>query len=307
MTLKKKQMQCLLLSLVLVCSCFSTFVPKSYVKASSIKAPMYGITCNQITTSNLNQVLLSIQKMSVKPTVRVVLDPSKKALYYRPILKKLHIYAFVMICPCDSSYFSQYPTVKAYQSRYKECVKAFARYVDIWEVGNEVNGEGWLGGTKQSIADRVYSAYNYLHRKGYKTELTPYMFAQGDQFMTMEAWLNRYIPLDMKKGINYVLVSYYDCDNQGKHENWSKMFRNLYKMFPNASLGFGECGYATPHKANSDFDKQMDRYYKMKKYNKRYVGGYFWWYYQEDCVPYSGNTRWKRLNQDIVWMFYHLK
>ncbi|WP_315601972.1 hypothetical protein, partial [Treponema socranskii] len=206
-------------------------------------------------------------------------------------------------CPCDSEDMKRYKTVKAYTARFADCALHLAPYVDIWEVGNEINGEGWLGGTNALNAQKVYAAWAYLHSRGYKTALTAYMFKPGDQSMTMEAWLAKYVPADMKAALDYVLVSYYDEDNDGEHEDWNTVFENLYRLFPDSLLAFGECGFASPHKAGNDFNKQADAYYLMPPYNDRYVGGYFWWYWQEDCVPHQNNPRWQKMYDD----FYRMK
>jgi len=267
---------------------------------------VYGITLDNVTAHNVDASVAAIRKMSVKPTVRVVLDPDRTAKSYAPSLLKLHKVAYIMLCPCDSSFMKNYPTVKAYHERFAECTKFLAKYVDIWEVGNEVNGEGWLGGTSETISARIYDAYKYIDSKGYKTELTPYSFKPGDQSMTMEAWLGKYIPGDMKKGLDYVMISYYDDDNDGLHDQWKTTFYNLHNMFPKAKLGFGECGFSKPHKAGKEFNKQVAAYYKMERYNSSYVGGYFWWYWQEDCVPAAGNSRWSRINQACSYMSKNL-
>jgi len=31
------------------------------------------------------------------------------------------------------------------------------------------------------------------------------------------------------------------------------------------------------------------RYYQMPKYHERFVGGYFWWNWVKDCIPYKDN------------------
>ena len=39
----------------------------------------------------------------------------------------------------------------------------------------------------------------------------------------------------------------------------------------------------------------MKRYYKMNITTPGYIGGYFWWYYKKDCVPYT-KPLWNVLN-----------
>ena len=266
-------------------------------------APLYGITLDALSSSSIDAVTDAVRALPVKPAARVVIDADTKPADFIPLLSRLHEVAYIMLCPCDSEDMKRYKTVKAYTARFADCALHLAPYVDIWEVGNEINGEGWLGGTNALNAQKVYAAWIYLHSRGYKTALTAYMFKPGDQSMTMEAWLAKYIPADMKAALDYVLVSYYDEDNDGEHEDWNTVFENLYRLFPNSLLAFGECGFASPHKAGNDFNKQADAYYLMPPYNDRYVGGYFWWYWQEDCVPHQNNPRWQKMYDN----FYRMK
>jgi hypothetical protein len=42
----------------------------------------------------------------------------------------------------------------------------------------------------------------------------------------------------------------------------------------------------------------LTRYYTMKIDQPNYVGGYFWWYYREDMVPWT-EPLWNTLNAAI--------
>ena len=46
----------------------------------------------------------------------------------------------------------------------------------------------------------------------------------------MENWLKKYIPADMKDGLDYVFVSYYEDDNDGFQPEWEDIFKNLEKI-----------------------------------------------------------------------------
>ena len=37
----------------------------------------------------------------------------------------------------------------------------------------------------------------------------------------------------------------------------------------------------------------FQHYYAMPRYTPRYVGGYFWWYWAHDGVPYKDNPLWE--------------
>ena len=108
--------------------------------ATTIKAPIYGVTLDDL--SNLNAIITSLTKLPHKPMVRVVFDPGTSAAEYYPALVKLHAVAYVMGEIMDSYYF---PTdINTYTARTKELVYALNGTVDVWEIANEINGE-WLG------------------------------------------------------------------------------------------------------------------------------------------------------------------
>ena len=280
----------------------SVLVHSAAQKRQKVPAPLYGITLDALSFSSIDAVTEAIRALPVKPTARVVIDADTSPSDFIPLLSRLHDVAYIMLCPCDSEDMKRYKTVEAYTSRFADCVRYLAPHVDIWEIGNEINGEGWLGGTHAFNARKAYAAWAYLNGRGFATARTAYMFKPGDQSMTMEAWLTTYVPADMKAAIDYVLISYYDEDNDGEHDDWNAVFENLYTLFPHSLFGFGECGFASPHRAGNAFNKQAAAYYLMAPYNDRYVGGYFWWYWQEDCVPHKNNPRWQTMYDNFCRM-----
>lgn len=273
-----------------------------HAQTPKIHPPLYGITLDAVSASSINKIIDAVKALPVKPTARVVIDAGSKPEDFAPLLAQLHEVSYILLCPCDSFDMKLYKTVESYTERFADCIAHLAPYTDIWEAGNEINGEGWLGGTDELTGRKAYAAWKYVHERGFNAALTAYMFKPGSQSMTMEEWLEKFIPSDMKNALDYVLVSYYDGDNGGLHEDWNDMFSKLYRMFPNSLLGFGECGFANPHSIGRSFNAQADAYYRMKPYNDRYIGGYFWWYWQEDCVPHKKNPRWQKIADNFLWM-----
>ncbi len=277
--------------------------------SGGIPYPIHGVTVDDAWegTTTQAQIVAALQAFSVKPTVRIVMDKGYPPSHYVSLFQAIHNVAYVMASPCDSYYMLSYTSVADYKKRFSDSVAALGPYVDLWEIANEINGEGpnagekdaWMGhgpAALQFNADKMYAAYTYIHGLGLKTVLTPYEFKPGDQSITMEAWMQKYVPADMKAGIDYVLVSYYEEDNDGYQPQWFSVFQNLQSIFPSSKLGIGECG-------NVAEDAPIDmvhHYYQMPKYVPNYVGGYFWWNFAEDCVPYSGNNVWSALNEDMI-------
>jgi hypothetical protein len=264
-------------------------------KMLPFKQPMiYGVTLNDVTAVSISTVIDALDAMDPKPTVRIVMRPELSARKYKNILKSIHGHAYIMLCPCDSSYLKHYKSSGKYVARFRQCVASLSPYVDIWETGNEINGEGWTGLSKKEAAKYMYSAWKYLYSKGMTTELTPYEFSHGDQSIDMIPWLKKYVPQQMRDHIDHVLMSYYDDDNKNGHDDWQSTFDQLAALFPNSRIGFGEvrsyCGFSKPHAYDEtilSFKNQVRSYYGLKPFNDQYEGGYFWWYWQEDCLPYG--------------------
>jgi len=265
--------------------------------------PIYGITVSDSWSGEdtLQQIVNAIEAMSVKPTVRMVMSQKIAPEDYVWIFKKIHAVAYVVAQPVDSYYMNRYKSVDAYLQRFKESYEHLSPYVDMWEIGNEINGEGWIGDDRQFNADKMYAAYKFIEEKNAKTLLVSYEVAPGDQEMSMMDWLQRYVPEDMKKGLDYMTVSYYEDDHHGFQPDWKSMFETLQTMFPNSILAIGECG----HRGTTEGKVAMVKhYYNMPKYVKNYRGGYFWWYWARDCVPHENNPVWEAINtamKEINW------
>jgi hypothetical protein len=265
--------------------------------------PIYGITVSDGWSGDdtLQQIIKAISAMSVKPTVRVVMSDKIAPEDYVKIFKEIHAVAYILAEPVDSYYMRHYKTVDEYLQRFKDSYEYLYPYVDMWEIANEINGEGWLGGSRQFNADKMYAAYKFIKDKNSKTFLTGYEVAPGDQEMSMLDWLQKYVPEDMKKGLDYMTVSYYEDDHHGFQPDWESVFDSLQAMFPNSLLAIGECG----HRGTTEEKIAMVKhYYNMPKYVENYMGGYFWWYWLNDCVPYENNPVWEAINtamKEINW------
>jgi len=240
---------------------------------------LHGLTLDDI--SGLNDIVASVASLPKKATVRIVFDENVAPTYYKDAVTQIREKAFVMGELLDSQFVKDY-TLDQYKTRTAEYLSALN--LDIWEVGNEINGE-WLG---SGAIDKAAAAFDAVKARGGKTALTLYYnagcyaTAQNEMF----TWAQARVPERMKQGLDYVLVSYYedDCENQKlSTAQWQTVFTKLHTMFPNSKLGVGECGT----KYSDRKAEYMGRYYSMKLAVPNYVGGYFWWYGRQDLVPKS--------------------
>lgn len=249
---------------------------------------IYGVTIDSI--DNLAETVSSLKSMSAKPTVRIVFDENKDASYYMDAVSQIHAVSFVMGELLDSYYVKNYSTA-AYGARTSEYLNMLGSNVDIWEIGNEINGE-WLGDTMTVVA-KMKSTYDLVKAKGKAAALTLY-YNEGcwqNKSNEMFTWTQNNVPANMKQDLDYVWVSYYEDDCNNLQPVWPQVFEKLATMFPNSKIGFGEVGtkYADRKAA------YINRYYRMKINHPNYVGGYFWWYFRQDMVPFT-KPLWSVLN-----------
>ncbi len=259
---------------------------------SQTNIKMYGITIEGI--DNLQNIVASIGNHKNRMTTRIVFNEWIPASEYMIAVTKLNIVSDIMGELLDSYYVKDY-SVAQYKTRTDEYMNVLGSKVDIWEIGNEVNGE-WLGPT-----DTVLAKINYAYHKSkalkYKSALTLYYNKdcwerpQNEMFR----WVNENVSSDMRSGLDYVFVSYYEDDCNNLQPDWQVVFDSLYVLFPNSKLGIGECGTTIANKK----EKYINKYYKMNITTQNYIGGYFWWYYRQDCVPWRTKPLWGVLEYAI--------
>lgn len=254
---------------------------------------IFGVTVDSV--SNLNEVIISLQNLSQKPTARIVFDEGVSATSYKNAVQKIHQVAFIMGEILDSYYVKDF-TLEQYLDRTKQYYEMLSDDVDIWEVGNEINGE-WLGDPDQ-VSQKMIAAYDFIKSKEKKTSLTLYYNEACWMYPSEEifTWASKNIPIRMKNGLDFVLISYYEDDCNGLQPNWESVFVKLAKMFPNSKIGFGEIGTTKSISAKSEM---IERYYRLNINSSRFIGGYFWWYFVQDMVPFT-KPMWQVLNNNLA-------
>jgi len=245
---------------------------------------LWGVTTDSI--DKLPDILKSLAYLGQKhkPITRIVFDENQPPAEYAQAVSAIHEKSWILGEILDSQHVKEI-SVDGYVARAKAYLAAFPDTVDIWEIGNEINGE-WLIAKDGSAADvvaKMVGAFDVIHAAGKRTALTLYYNQDcwSDPKHEMFAWTAAHVPGRMRTALDYVLVSYYEDDCNGLQPDWNAIFLELRKMFPGAKLGIGECG--TVHGA--DKISYIQRYYGMKVNDPGFVGGYFWWYFHQDMVP----------------------
>jgi hypothetical protein len=256
---------------------------------------IFGVTIDNART-DMPAINNALSSHTIKPTVRIVFDNFVPAADYIRAVQNISNTSFIMGEIIDSYRFRDY-TIEQYLDRTKEYLDQFEDIVDIWEIGNEVNGD-WLGEIDDTV-QKIEGAYQIVIKRGLSVALNFYYNRDcyNKPQYEMFNWINANLSKEIKQGLDYVFFSYYedDCENVVlSQQEWQAVFDSLHALFPNSKLGFGEIGTRYDNKKA----EYMRRYYLLNITTPDYIGGYFWWYYQQDCIPKT-KVLWDTLNSII--------
>ena len=162
----------------------------------SSKGNLYGITIEN--PQQIDKIVESIKNLSWKPTVRVVFQAEdSNPTAYVAYLQKLKPYANIMGEILDSEAMQSMPE-SVYQKRVNDYVGQLDGYVDIWEIGNEINGS-WLGDSNLRARNVGY-AYDVVRSKNKPTALTTWYDPPScvDSTYEMIKWNKQYIQTESK-------------------------------------------------------------------------------------------------------------
>ena len=153
-------------------------------------SPLFGLTTESV--EDLGRLLPALEKVKGKciPTLRVVFQPAgdrrKEARVLEDYAEKLEQirgreaapkYAYILGLLVDSESFHKFNDAQM-QDRAQRYAERLSDYVDIWEAGNEVNGDwvGWergrqkkrsadeLAQMRMSVATRIKTVYDTIGR-----------------------------------------------------------------------------------------------------------------------------------------------
>src|SRR4051794_2928791 len=195
--------------------------------------PTYGVTLDNdagISKAKLAAQTQALSSLPTRPWARVVADIGTTPADFARALPAVHTVASTILELGDSSEVKN-QTTDGYAAWVQSLTSAYASQVDVWEVGNEVNGE-WVGTPAAEMA-RVQAAYDAVKAVGGKTMLTLYYNPNcwANSANHMFTWLgNGNVPAAMASGLDYVTISYYpgDCNNYWPSASgWQTVFDRL--------------------------------------------------------------------------------
>jgi hypothetical protein len=283
-----------------------------------VPAPVHGVTLDNV--SNPASELASLRQMAHTPTVRIVFDAGQDVTAYIGPINQFHSSAYIMGQLADSAYMKNYTSsqLTAWTLSYTQTLGSL---VDIWEIGNEVNGN-WLG---SNTLAKIEAMYDVVAEQGGITALT--FFYEGEPSEAhnciaadnggndMFTWIAHQFQLNLppaqrspetekiRLGLNYALISWYPKQCPGENPNWPWVYTQLASIFPNAKVGFGELGTAEPENGSAYEVDLIKQYYSMATtmtgLPASYIGGYFWWHFAKEMVPWGKTILSDTLNQAI--------
>ncbi len=265
---------------------------------------LYGVTTESV--SSLSALNDSLSRHTKRPITRIVFQSGTSPSDYTTAVSTLRNRSYLMGEILDSSSMKQ-TTVSSYKTRAANFVSAFKNNVDIWEIGNELNGE-WLG-TPADINAKTQAAYDVVEKDNSALNLRsaitlnywPSSNCYSQPWEDTASFANQ-LPAEVKNGVDYVFLSFYEtaCSPRAypSATDFTNIFNKLKVTFPNAKVGMGEIGAQgkadglSSEPSLTEKQRIANTYYGMHNTLKtnlgsRYVGGYFWWYYFQDAVPYN--------------------
>lgn len=298
----------------------NTEVEFSTVSGRAIPATLYGVTSEYVTS--LASIQDSLNRHSKHATIRIVFQDGTTSSYYSTAVSSLRTVSYIMGQIYDSTAL-QATSVSQCQTRTRDFLTRFGTDVDIYEIGNELNG-GWVGSSQAEIDAKVTAIYNVIKQEysslNIRTAITLNYWPNHDYYAY--AWEDtetyaQNMPLAIRNGVDFLFLSFYETAGNPVYKPTNQDFANiLTKMatyFPNAKIGIGEIGAqgatdGVPDPTLAEKQRIANRYYGMHNGVKillganssRYVGGYFWWYYYQDCVPYNkSESLWPTLDNNF--------
>ncbi len=274
--------------------------PITAALARPLPSPLYGVTVDDIT--GIRQIVRGLRQLPHAPTARIYFNVTEPAGYYQPAVHALRPVSYLMGELLDSSDETQI-SAPAFDARVKSYLAAFRNQIDLWEIGNEVNGN-WTG-PYPAVRAKLTDAYRDVSAARERAALTLFYDAgcgDGPAELDPLAFSRAYVPRAVRDGLDYVLLSYYpeSCGGLlGDAGRWTAYFRELHALYPHALLGFGEVGMRSPATAATQAAAEalIRHYYGLAIRLPYYAGGYFWWYFKEDCLPYASKPLWGVVRQ----------
>jgi len=287
----------------------------------AIPDTLYGVTTEYIT--QLSDLSMSLSRHTKRPCIRIVFQPGMSASEYSSAVSTMRNSSYIFGQLYDSTAFQE-ASISQIQQKTRNFLDTFGENIDIYEIGNELNGE-WVGSSQSEIDSKVIAIYDVIKNEysslKIRTAITLNYWPNSNYYA--QSWENTEtyaanMPAKLRSGADYLLLSFYETAGNPiyypTNQDFVSILTKMANNFPNAKVGIGEIGAqgavdGLPRDPTlADKQRIANRYYGMHNDVKnllgsignRYIGGYFWWYYFQDCVPYNkSGSLWPTLESNF--------
>jgi hypothetical protein len=212
---------------------------------------------------NMQAVLASERALPERPMTRVYFNVTEPASYYTSPVSRLHAVSGVMGELLDSSDATRI-TTSAFQSRVESYLSDLGSSVDIWEIGNEVNGD-WTG-PYATGAEKIDEAYNDVEAAGadsaltlYANEFAPNNCGDGTAELTPVQFSEQYVPAVVRDGLTYVFESYYPTQCHNTYPTSAQVSAEMQRLHSLLSQLLARLRRGRPTPAREDQDAGQSR------------------------------------------------
>lgn len=272
----------------------------------TINDPLYGVTLDNVAGASqgtLDAIDHALVGQTKFPTARILFGAGNQPSDYSTAVTQFKPDAYLMGELLDSSGIAAM-SAASYAQRTTDYLAALGNDIDIWEVGEEANAT--IAGTTASVVAKVTDAANQVSAAAKKSAITLSENSWGTNNcgngvgeLTPQQFSNQ-LTQPVRNTIDYVFLSWYPRSCTGKPNGNSDSIAPstivqemvaLRGLYPNAKVGFGEVGLKNGPIAGdatklSQSQAIVSYYYGLNLAMPNwYVGGYFYWNWQEDAIP----------------------
>lgn len=251
-----------------------------------------------ITVDNIYpvpQVVSALLCLSVKPYVRIVVDPGMSPSHYDGIIKAVSLndpkQNRIILEPIDSQALSGY-SVPQVRKHFQAFIKRHKESLFAVEVANEINGD-WVGPRAYQKAKTALGVANE-----FKIPSVVTYYLDGDDPEQMLRWIDK----NEKLTSDYAFISYYPREAEKTVSSLQVYFEGLHVRFPKALLGIGEFGANSSSQGEATEKTKIEiinKYYNLNITTPNYVGFGGYWNFVSDVVQKNG-----QLNMPMIEVFH---
>lgn len=281
-----------------------------YGRQRARSAPLgewWGVTVDRVNNypSVAQSIADLVQHDAGAAVVRIVFDEGIAAADYDAVVAAAGGAGLRVMGQILDSYAMSAYDLAAFQARVREYVDHFPQ-IDLWEIGNEVNGE-WLG---PDVAAKIAYAAHYVKSAdpADTTVLTFYwqMGTAGGPSTTLFQWIADNVSGGLRADTDVVALSTWigDAPLGVAHD---EVYERLHALFPSQRIVMGELGYWSPGttkawwwRSQSDPTGSVRRALAKHMYLANLAfdyadGGVFWWYYYDEMS--QKGALWETVNE----------